>query len=63
MTFCGIRFHGRYWQQSGHAVLRRTRLLLTQKRTLIVQRSFYCIAICYAFGAELAASLLEWWQL
>jgi hypothetical protein len=30
MTFCGSRFRGRYWVQSGHCGLRRTCLLLTQ---------------------------------
>jgi hypothetical protein len=30
MTFAGIRFRGRYWGQSGHALLHRTCLLMTQ---------------------------------
>ena len=30
LPFAGIRFRGRYWGQSGHGLLRRTCLLLTQ---------------------------------
>jgi hypothetical protein len=28
--FCGVCFCGRYWGQSGHGVVRRTCLLMTQ---------------------------------
>ena len=30
MTFWGVRARGRYWGQSGHELLRRTRPLMTQ---------------------------------
>ena len=45
MTFCGVRFCGRYREQSGHRLLQRKRRLLSQSGHSDLQTSIFSLAI------------------